>query len=137
MLTPKQNILSRIVAAYVGVAGETPDPAAMVRLKTLAKEVEEFGADEVKAPLLLESSAIRVLGLGKRAESVLMLVAMKNSLASDRMGTRDLPVFTIFPYLFEDELRSFTNVGDTTIIDIKQKFAMCGCVIPARRPEEE
>ena len=137
MLTQKQEILTRLTASYINGFHLIPaiDSPVAQSLKAISEDILSFGADEVRRTTVLSpDTLLRDLNLGVRATQCLEYVAKQAGLAEDRDQASGLPVAALFPHLFEEDIIGLKNVGETTIREIKQKFALCGHSVPLRAP---
>jgi len=133
MLTAKQEVLSRLMCAYIDGHSELPSPSTIEHLKDLAHSVIEYGKGESPVSALSGDTPVGSLSLGARARQCLAQVA-KDVILCTEDELNAMPASSVNQHLFEDEMSAMRNVGATTINEIKQKFALCGLAVAMTRP---
>ena len=133
MLTAKQDVLSRIVAAYMRSADEIPSPGVMVRLRSISDYIVDYGEAVPDKTIFPVETPLVDLELGKRAQACLRTIAKQNGLAGNWAETKTLPVCVISNLVFEEALTTMKNVGANTISEIKRAFGLCGLQMKIRQ----
>ena len=133
MLTPKQEIMTRLTAGYIAGHHETPGPQVLVGLKAVAEEIIEYGKSDGPETVLSPTTALDGMEFGPRARAALLSIAKEEKVASTWDEVKEIPMNSFSLILDEEALAKLRNVGLGTLQEIKRAFGLCGLAVQARR----